>query len=64
MESEIHATGQRSPSLTEDEKADLKRLREEIHRLKMERDILKTTTIFLRRKIKKVCLFRRKRPVL
>ena len=35
-----------SPSLTEDEKAELKRLREENRRLKMERDILKKTTVF------------------
>ena len=35
-----------SPSLTEDEKAELKRLREENRRLKMERDILKKATVF------------------
>jgi len=37
---------QESPSLTEDEKAELKRLREENRRLKMERDILKKATVF------------------
>lgn len=35
-----------SLSLTEDEKAELKRLREENRRLKMERDILKKATVF------------------
>ncbi|QDT24804.1 Transposase [Gimesia panareensis] len=38
--------GKESSSLTEDEKAELKRLRAENRRLKMERDILKKATVF------------------
>src|SRR5690606_18592387 len=53
-----------SPSLTEDEKAELNRLREETRRLKKARGLLKRPPFFLRRKINEVFLYRRKRAVL
>ena len=44
------ARGQLQPeAITEDERAELKRLRKEVHYLKMERDILKKATAYFSR---------------